>query len=76
MRYVTYLSEGHEFYAQYCGAMSGFYREVSRKARREAEIKAKKDGVRQLPRFADRLNKKFLVMGVDGKTVYTLGDHL
>lgn len=68
-RYVTYLSEGHEFYAQYCGAQAGFYPGISRKARREAEIKAKKDGVRQLPRYAHRLKEVFMVIGCSGELV-------
>lgn len=69
MRYVTYLSEGHEFYAQYCGAQAGFYRNVSKKARRKAEIKANKDGVKQLPRYSHRLKMAFEVIGCSGELV-------
>jgi hypothetical protein len=49
-RYASYLSPEWGWFAQYCRDQAGFYPNISRKARRAAEISAHQASVRQLPR--------------------------
>ena len=53
--FVGYLDDNHGGYAQYHGAQAGAYRSnVSRKARRLAEIAAHSDGLKNIPRLWHR----------------------
>ena len=51
MKIVTYTDPHHGFFAQYCGRNAGFYPDLCRRARREAEIAAHAAAVRQAETF-------------------------
>lgn len=50
-RPVSYLHPEHGWYAQYAGERAGYYPGACRRARRETEIAAHRDGVRQIGRY-------------------------
>ena len=47
--YVSYLSEEHGMFAQYCKAQAGYYRSYPRRLRRRLEIAAHAAGRVQIP---------------------------